>query len=646
MIHALLQYARDRGFASRPGYTEKTVKWVLDFDESGKRFTGLVRSDRRFPAAPHLEHPELLALAAQRGQAAHFLVAPLGSFLGWGKDEKGERTECGRRETLVWMLKEAGKGDGILDALSKALIDHQIARDMRDWAAKAKKPAAKPTDLATVRVGGRFPAEESTWREWWDDFRSGLKKPAAGQALMACFGTGDPVKPETTHPKLKKLSGVGLSQPHAPIITFDKPAFESYGLGQGANAAMSSETANAYVNAIDRLLESSIVYSWRRPKPQAPRELARDYARLGGARLIYWYTGSPEARMEVEEHNDLIGITLGSANKDKAPPDDEQEERILTESRLRHALDRIRSGRAAQPIGNVRFCVLALSGAGGRVMVRDFVEGNVLHLAETTERWFDDLSLDSYWGRPGHPSSLEQVLTAPLPERKPDQKYLKWVAPAGAWRQALWRAALTGAKIPDTAFERSLLCHNNTVINGELTDNEKGPLAQWRSRLRLALVKAHLIRKGVTMKPALDPEHPSPAYHCGRLLATYDSLQREALGEVGAGVIQRYYGGALTNPSGVFGQLSRLVQTHLSKLDGGLFYIYETRIAEIHNGINKQGDRPASFPAALNLDDQALFALGFWHQIAATNKEIAQATAAKKARVEAAKNNQPPKEGE
>ncbi len=641
MIHTLLEYAKDRNLVSRPGYTKKTVRWILDFDASGERFTGLVKSDREF-LAPDLSHPELSALRAQKGQAAHFLVAPLGTFLGWGKDEKAEQTERGRRKTLLWMLREVGEVDSGLLALSEALIDDQVAQAMGQAALSIKKPAARPTDLATIRLGSHFPVEESTWHEWWDKFRVSLK-PATKPRLMACFGTGDLVEissKKSTHPKLKKLSGVGLSQPHAPIITFDKPAFESYGLAQCANAAMGNDTAKAYVDALDNLLEKSVVYAWRRPKPKAERELRTDYARLGGARLAYWYTGPANARVEVEERNDLISLMLGSDNKDEAPPDYGEEQRVLAESRLRQVIDRVRSGKTAQPIGDVRFCVLALSGAGGRVMVRDFFEGTVLHLAEMTEQWFDDLALDTYWGRPGYPPSLEQVLTAPLTDRKPKQQYLNWVASAGAWRQALWRAAITGSRLPDTAFARSLIAHNNTVVKGELTDEEKGPTARRLSHRRLALVKAHLIRKGVTMKPALDPEHPSPAYHCGRLLATYDSLQRAALGDVGAGVIQRYYGGALTNPSGVFGQLSRMAQTHLSKLEGGLGHIYTERIAEIHNGIKGEGDLPASYPAALSLDDQALFALGFWHQIAATNKEIAEAAAKKKAHEAAAKNDQ------
>jgi CRISPR-associated protein Csd1 len=638
MIYALLQYAEDRGLVSKPGYAKKSVKWVLDFNETGNNFVGLVPGDREFSRAPDLSQGELKTLGAQKGMGAHFLVAPLGTFLGWGKDEKAGHIECMRREAFVWMLREASKYDQTLKIISDALLDTDISETMRQQAMR-QKPPAKPQDLATIRLGGRFPVDEDLWHEWWDEFRATLKKPGKGQILMSCFGTGELVTPEPTHPKLKKLSGVGLSQPHAPIITFDKEAFESYGLTQGMNAAMSVETASAYVNAIDHLLESSVIYNWRRPKRNAAKELTFDYAKLGGARIAYWYMGPMDGRREIEESYDLISLILGSANKEQVPLEDPDEERILAESRLHQAIDRIRSGKSALVVKDVRFCILALSGAGGRVMVRDFMEGTVLQLADTTEQWFCDLSLDTYSGRNGYPPSLEQVLTAPLASKKTDQDYLKWVAPAGMWRQALWRSALTGGRLPEAAFQRALMAHNNTVIRGDLTDEGKGLEAQRRSRLRLALVKAYLIRKGgVDMKSALDPEHPSAAYHCGRLLAVYDSLQRAALGDVGAGVVQRFYGGALTNPSGVFGQLSRMAQTHLSKLDGGLAHIYTERIAEIHNGITKTDNSFANYPSALDLEGQAFFALGFWHQTASDNKNKADAIAAKKAR-EKTENN-------
>jgi CRISPR-associated protein Csd1 len=310
---------------------------------------------------------------------------------------------------------------------------------------------------------------------------------------------------------------------------------------------------------------------------------------------------------------------MGSVPRCEQPPEDDAEERILVESRLRDAIRRIKSGETAVPIGDVSFHLIALSGAGGRVMTRDYFQSSVRAIAEAAERWFADVSLATYGGGPSQDPKLEQMLTAPL-RPKGDQDYLKWVTPVGAWRQQLWRAALLGGSMPASAAAKALLAFNSTVVSGELTDKDKGRQMQALARRRLALVKAYLIRnKGITMQPALDPEHNSPAYHCGRLLAVYDNLQRAALGDVGAGVIQRYYGGALTNPSGVFGQLSRMAQTHLNKLEGLSSY-FVWLIGDIHNGICRDGDRQAGYPPALDQERQAMFALGFWHQTAWDNE--------------------------
>lgn len=155
MIHALLKYADDRGLVSKPGYTKKAVKWVLAFDEFGERFTGLLRSDKEFTYAPDLSQPELLALKGLKGQASHFLVAPLGSFLGWGKDDVAEDGERRRRDTLTWMLKEASATESGFLALSRLLQNDEIAQLMRQQALSLK-PAAKPTDLATIRLGAQI----------------------------------------------------------------------------------------------------------------------------------------------------------------------------------------------------------------------------------------------------------------------------------------------------------------------------------------------------------------------------------------------------------------------------------------------------------------------------------------------------------
>jgi len=110
--------------------------------------------------------------------------------------------------------------------------------------------------------------------------------------------------------------------------------------------------------------------------------------------------------------------------------------------------------------------------------------------------------------------------------------------------------------------------------------------------------------------PMLNEDHPSKAYQCGRLMAVLARLQHAALGDVGAGVVQRYYAAASSTPALVLGRLVRTSQHHLAKLDRGLAFWYEGVLADIHA---KLGDGP---PRTLDLEGQSLFALGYYQQIA------------------------------
>ena len=130
---------------------------------------------------------------------------------------------------------------------------------------------------------------------------------------------------------------------------------------------------------------------------------------------------------------------------------------------------------------------------------------------------------------------------------------------------------------------------------------------------RMGLLKASLVRKkqgDPHMLPYLNEDHPEPAYHCGRLMAMLAAVQYRALGDVGASVIQRYYAAASTTPALVLGRLTRTSQFHLDKLDRGLARWYEKRIAETWGRIRD------AVPQTLDLEEQSLFALGYYQQIA------------------------------
>ncbi|MDO8721917.1 MAG: type I-C CRISPR-associated protein Cas8c/Csd1, partial [Syntrophales bacterium] len=93
------------------------------------------------------------------------------------------------------------------------------------------------------------------------------------------------------------------------------------------------------------------------------------------------------------------------------------------------------------------------------------------------------------------------------------------------------------------------------------------------------------------------------------------ALQRAALGDVGAGVVQRYYAAASSTPALVLGRLTRNSQAHLNKLSGGLAHWYEEKIAGIWGMIKDY------LPKNLTLEEQSLFALGYYQQMADMRKK-------------------------
>lgn len=122
----------------------------------------------------------------------------------------------------------------------------------------------------------------------------------------------------------------------------------------------------------------------------------------------------------------------------------------------------------------------------------------------------------------------------------------------------------------------------------------------------------------------LDPTRDDPAYVCGRLLATIDRVQRSALGNPNATVIDKFYGSASSAPASVFGNLLDGAQAHLNRLRKerrGAYVNLDRQLQDVMDLID-------DFPSTLNLKDQGLFALGFYHQRAADRAAVAVRRAA------------------
>lgn len=566
MLDALL----NRAGKTEPGFTRKTVKWAITCTSDG-RYTGIVPLSegrgQEFLQCPIFSFSELISGGVVR---SHFLAESLSTVALYWKDDmeqKEQEKSCAKHEYFCKLLEDASQVAPYLSIAGKILNDENVIATIHS---DLKQQKAKPTDTATLIVDGVNPLEQNDWHDWWRVFRRSIKKSVNTVLKMRCVATGELIDPIMVHPKkITGLAGVGGLGMGDVLAGFDKQAFQSYGLEQATNAAMSEETATAYAETLSDLIKKKGV-------------------KLGNMLATYWFIE------EIPDEDDPLAWLT-------EPPVQTQ---TSAELKARELLRAIHEGKRPD-LTNNRYMALVLSGAAGRVMLRDVIEGSFESLVANIDRWFSHLSIVDRKGKGLTPRPKFFSVANAIEFLSKDGKILRNIddVPPPLIR-VLWQSAITGSQIPSSAMSRTLMRIRSDILS-DLPPMET----------RFSILKSYLLRKGDdNMQPYLNPEHPNPAYHCGRLLAVLARLQRKALGDVGAGVVQRYYAAASQTPGLILGRLVRNAQNHLGKpeMRGRTKWI-EDWLKEIH------GKLKDNMPRTLTLEEQSLFALGYYQQYAALN---------------------------
>jgi len=132
--------------------------------------------------------------------------------------------------------------------------------------------------------------------------------------------------------------------------------------------------------------------------------------------------------------------------------------------------------------------------------------------------------------------------------------------------------------------------------------------------IQASILKAYLNRfsriyktKEKEITVALDPSNNNPGYRLGRLFAVLEKIQEESQGITT--IRDRFYGAASSTPVTVFPQLLKLKNHHLSKLENaGRRVNFERMLTGVFEGIGNE------MPSHLSMEDQARFAIGYYHQ--------------------------------
>ena len=410
-------------------------------------------------------------------------------------------------------------------------------------------------------------------RRAWDEAYAKSDDAVMGRCLV----TGEEGPIAILHPSIKGVMGAQPSG--ASLVSFNAPAFESYGKesardnqGQGRNAPVGRYAAFAYGAALNYMVGQ-----------------ADFHGRLGDTTLVYWAEGAEPA------YGSAFMAMMGMGGEEKNE---------ITQKELNGVLTALCQGRTVNwanvPLNpKNRFYILGLAPNASRLSVRFFLRDSfgafVEHYQKHQERLnivrpaFDERETLSMW-------ALLRETVNPNSRDKSAQPQLVG---------ELLRAVLTGSLYPSAMFTQTEI---RLRAEKDIT------------RGKAAIIKAFLLRNVVEQqkeqihvyKEVLDVELNEQStylpYRLGRLFAVLEAVQQRANPNINTTIKDRYFNSACATPALVFPTLLRLAQSHLGKIGGGAEVYYDKMITEL------LGDVTQSYPARLSLQDQGIFQLGYYHQ--------------------------------
>ena len=399
-------------------------------------------------------------------------------------------------------------------------------------------------------------------REWWQSNRPVEDEDDEGQCLV----TGEIGQIARLHPKIKGVANAQSAG--ASIVSFNDTAYESYGMNQGENAPIGRETAFRYGTALNSLLGG----------PQSKKHRLR----IGDTTAVFW---TEKSHIVEDAFAEILG---GSPQHTDDPQDRAQRDRI------ERVLKAVRIGGKFQDLGDATetpFYILGLAPNAARLSIRFFYRSTVSDLLKHLH---------------SHQRVFETVreFTEQRGKRPPDAEFpaiwqiLRETARVSDEIPPLLAGALTRAIVEGCNYPEALLTAIIRRIHADRTINY----------LRAATLKALLTRNHKQSIPVmLDTANTTPAYLLGRLFSALEKTQEDALGSLNAGIRDRYYSSASSTPASVFPRLLRTYQHHLKKLSIGAKTNREILIQEIISSFTE-------FPTQLNLKNQGLFSIGYYHQ--------------------------------
>ncbi len=622
ILQALAQLTKTENLlAGEPDYEFRRVAWGISISTTGK-FQKLIsyRIDRNANNDRKEDYVGKWSLVPKQpirtsGAKSFFLVDKCEYALGLdptgkrGKDALTERSGLFLEQVKAWHDET---GDKTANSLLAFLTD--IKKYQPEIQKDKSFGEIEPNDLMGFLVKTDWIHRVEGAKKFWSTLR--LQEDVDEDApTYQCLVSGEEISDIPLFPLVKRVPG-GTSSGVA-LVSHNANAFNSYGLDGNENAPVSREISEACGIALARLLDPQF------PNPDnLDATLEPRFIRLGSNTAVCYWTR--EKNNEAESALNALGNLISGED----------------EASVEKNLKSIWYGRPAKLNKPNAFYALTISGTQGRAIIRDWLETSLNEVNENLAQHFADLAICR--------NTQPKKRTAESPA-VPMNWLLKSLAAEGrsdpvppTVESGFIRSAFQGKPYPLQMLQRALVRSRAEAGGDEWTDS-------MRRDARASVLKAVLNRRkrkqlNFTDYPEvtidMNPESRNTGYALGMLIAVLEQLQRLALDDVNASVVDRYFSAASASPKSVFVRLLKNSLHHYRKASKSekkqnrSSARYMERVKdEILSWLKvdapktqepEKRKRPLPYPASmttpfgipssLSLEDQGLFVLGY-HQM-------------------------------
>lgn len=594
-----------QGAIAKPGWGDYKISYAVNLNQQGEviGILSLEKEVMRGKKKVSVPTIHMLPEGVKKtvGIRPQFLWANAAYCLGLPKENKtADMTE----DAATKWEKDKKRSIACFEAMKQYHLDileavhtpsaEALKRFFTTWKPETAEnhPVLKPyltTNLLTANVmyavEGVFVQDDETIRAAWD---AHYNQPSDDAVKGQCLVTGKIGPIARIHPNIKGVRGAQSSG--ASLVSFNADAFESYGHsgGQCYNAPVSEHAAFAYTTALNQLIADE-----------------KHCKVIGNTTVVYWAANGEEA------YQDLLHSAVF---EDDDTIDDETLDALF--SHIQKGMPFDFKGVPIHP--DTPFYILGLSPNAARLSVRFFLQDTFGHFIDHVRKHYERLEIVMPQQHRAY-LPLWRLLGETVNKKNKD----KTASP-------LLAGAVMRSILSDTPYPQAL--YNHVMLRVKADQDDKDRHIYKITAEKAAIIKACLLKnfpKGETITVALNEESTNTAYVLGRLFSVLEQIQEKAHEKdngrgkvpdseknrkgINSTIKDRFFNSAAATPGWVFPILLKMANHHLRKLNDrkGLKIELEKMVTELEGKIEMNGQ---PIPARMNLTDQGLFILGYYHQ--------------------------------